>query len=102
MANRSKVTLFFAVLATGIFLVSGAATCQAKDDGRAVVVAAVQGAGSHGDIGLNQETKANDQYVSNSDVGSARETDMADRSNNDIGAASDAQDSDKGDIGIAR
>ena len=81
MANRSKVTLFFAVLATGIFLVSGAATCQANDNGRAVFVEAVQ---------------------ADSDVGSARDTDIADRSNDDIGSARDAQDSDKGDIGVAR
>jgi hypothetical protein len=81
VANRSKVTLLLAVLATGFFLVSGAATCQANDTGRTVFVEAVQ---------------------ADSDIGSAPDANTTDRSNNDIGSAQDDQDSDKGDIGIGR
>ena len=105
VANRSKVTLFFAVLATGFLLVSGAATCQANDNGRAVVVEAVQAAASHGDIGSDRATGNRNQVINDAgDVGTAREAETADRSNNggDMGAARDTRDSDKGDVGISR
>ena len=107
MAHRSKIIAFAAVLATGVVLVLGAGSSQAKDNHGTASVGSVQAhvLSDTGDIGTADETDRRDQPgLDFGDIGTAPEADRPDHDGGDVGVVQEADGRDSlgsGDVGTA-
>ena len=101
MTNRSKITFFFAVLVTGIAVISGAAHCQAAGDRGSASIGTVEVVET-GDVAADRAATRNQAVENTGDIGSARSAATATDQGGDIGAAPDAQTDNDGDIGIGK